>query len=312
MGHTLFNALGVAYMLPIVWLGWYSTAVEYITPFALTQKTIMVHIAVAHSLFNIFNTIVFVPVIGWLEYVVLKIIPVKKDEIEEKPVVLEKRLLNTPVLALDQARREIVRMTQRAKKACLRAMEGLIEDDVKKLEKVRKSEDLLDSFQDEITSYLVALSREQLSDEVSQELPVLLHTVNDLERIGDHAINIVEIAERKIEKKIVFSDSAKGESGLLQKEICEMLDKMIIALENNDKDAARSALVNEDALNRMQMDFRRSHVQRITENVCSPEAGLIFIDLVNNVEKMGDHLTNIAQATIGGLHWDKIEEASKS
>ena len=136
---------------------------------------------------------------------------------------------------------------------------------------------------------------------------MLLHTVNDLERVGDHAVNIFEIAERKIEHKIVFSEPAFAEAEQIRNEVEEMLGRIIMALENNDAEAARSALVNEEALNQMQMDFRHSHVQRMTDGVCSPRAGLIFIDLVDNIEKIGDHLTNIAQAVMGGLHWDGIE-----
>ena len=307
MGHTIFNVIGVLYMLPIVWLGWYARAVEWVTPGQLSATTIMVHIAVAHSAFNVFNTIVFLPIIDWLEAIVMKILPVTEDERVQKPVVLEKHLLHTPLIALDQARREIVRMAKRAKKAVQNAVEGLVEGNRASLEKVMQTEDHIDEFQHEITSYLIALSQEQLSDEVSTELPVFLHTVNDLERIGDHAVNIVEIAERKIEQKISFSDSALGEAGQLREEIEQMFDYIIAALENNDVEAAKLALGNEDNLNRMQMDFRRNHVQRMGEGVCSPETGLIFIDLVDNVEKMGDHLTNIAQAVIGGLQWDGIE-----
>jgi len=135
-------------------------------------------------------------------------------------------------------------------------------------------------------------------------LPVLLHTVNDLERIGDHAVNIVEVAERKINQKLSFSDPARVEAAQLKKEANQMFDYISAALENNDTEAAKSALLNENNLNRMQIDFRRSHVQRMTDGVCSTEAGLIFIDLVDNVEKVGDHLTNIAQSVIGGLQWD--------
>jgi phosphate:Na+ symporter len=172
---------------------------------------------------------------------------------------------------------------------------------------VREIEDFIDSFQLEITSYLSALSRKQLSDEVSAELPVLLHAVNDLERIGDHAVNIVEIAERKIEQKLSFSDSALAEAEELRKEIDQMLDNIIAAMEHNDIESAKLALGNEDNLNRMQIDFRRSHVERMTEGACSPQTGLIFIDLVDNIEKIGDHLTNIAQAIIGGLQWEGVK-----
>jgi len=303
-GHTLFNVIGVLYMLPLVWTGWYSNAVEWITPFRLSQGTIMVHIAVAHSTFNVFNMFVFLPLINWLEALVVKIVPVKAEDAIAKPVVLEERLLETPVIAIDQTRREIVRMTAAAKEAVNQAIEGLEKDDIKKLELTLKTEDAVDNFQYEITSYLVALSRKELSDELSVQLPVLLHTVNDLERVGDHAVNITEIAERKIDQRLSFSESAQSEAGQLKKEVNEMLDCISAALENNDIEAAKSALVNEEALNKMQMDFRRSHVQRMTEGMCSPEAGLIFIDLVDNIEKIGDHLTNIAQAVIGGLQWN--------
>jgi len=307
MGHTIFNVIGVMYMLPIVWFGWFGKAVEWITPFALTKSTIMVHIAVAHSMFNVFNTIIFLPIISWLELIVMKIIPVREDEFEEKPVVLERHLIHTPVIALDQARREIIRMNKRARKAFIHSVEGLLEDDKKKLEKVRRSETILDEFQNEITSYLVALSREQLSDVISNELPVLLHTVNDLERVGDHAVNIVEIAERKIEQKISFSEDAYAEAGELRSEVEQMFDCIATSLAHNDVESAKSALVNEENLNKMQIDFRRSHVRRMTEGQCPPQSGLIFIDLVDNIEKIGDHLTNIAQAVIGGLQWDGIE-----
>ena len=307
MGHTIFNVIGVIYMLPLIGLGWYPDIVEWITPFKLSQSTIMVHIAVAHSAFNIFNTIVFLPIIRWLEIIVMKILPPRDYELMEKPVVLERHLLDTPVIAMDQTSREIVRMAKVSKEAVNQAIEGLSEDDAKKLVMTRRTEDAIDRFQYEITLYLTALSREELSEELSGELPVLLHTVNDLERVGDHAVNIAEIAERKIGQKITFSDSAQTESARLKDEINQMFDYIIAALEKNDIEAAKSALVNEEHLNGMQMEFRRSHVQRMTEGACSAETGLIFIDLVDNIEKIGDHLTNIAQAVIGGLQWDGVE-----
>ena len=305
-GHTLFNVIGVLYMFPLVWAGWFGDIVEWITPFKLTQNTIMVHIAVAHSTFNVFNMLVFLPLIYWLEVLATKLVPARAEDAIAKPVVLEEHLFETPIIALDQARREIVRMTAVAREAVNQAVEGLEKDEVRKLELTLKTEDIVDNFQYEITSYLSALSRKELSDEVSVQLPVLLHTVNDLERVGDHAVNISEIARRKIEQKLSFSDDAQTEATQLKTEVNQMFDYISGALENNDIEAAKSALVNEGHLNKMQMDFRRNHVQRMTEGICLPETGLIFIDLVDNVEKIGDHLTNIAQAVIGGLQWDGI------
>ena len=305
--HTIFNILGVIIAYPFIHLGWFSALVGIISPWELGPGTIAAHIAVAHTIFNIGNSAIFLPLAGLLANLVVKLVPERAGDLAAKPVVLEEHLLDTPVIALEQAKREIIRMSKTAKTALENSIDGIVNDDRRKLESTRQIEDYLDEFQYEITSYLSVLSRRQLSHEVSVGLPVLLHTVNDLERIGDHAVNIVEIAERKIEQKLSFSDSALAEADRLRKEAEQMLDNVIAALENNDAESARAALLNEGNINKMQIDFRHSHVQRMSESVCSPETGLIFIDLVDNVEKIGDHLTNIAQAVIGGLQWNGIE-----
>jgi phosphate:Na+ symporter len=311
-GHTVFNVLGVCYILPLLWLKVFAPVVMWVTPGEVTQATIMLHIAVAHSMFNVFNTFVFLPLIGLIEKLMLKVLPVTAEEVEQQPVVLEERLLDTPVIALSQAKRELLRMAKEARRAVESATSGLMSGDVKKLEATRKMEDLIDEFQVEITSYLVELSKRQLGDEVSIELPVLLHVVNDLERVGDHAVNIVEIAERKIEQKIVFGETATKESNELVAEVFTMLDRIIVAMENDDVQSAHKALGNENRLNKMQVGFRRSHVQRMTDGTCSAAAGLIFIDLVDNVEKIGDHLTNIAQSVIGGVQWYGVDSSTLS
>jgi len=307
MGHTLFNVIGVAYILPLVWVGWFADMVEWIAPFKLSQGTIMVFLAIAHSTFNVFNTIVFLPLIRVLEVMVLKILPVTADEVVRQPVVLERHLLHTPVIALEQARREIVRMARTAEKAVSLAIDGILDRNPKGLTLVRELEDQVDAFQLEITSYLSDLSQETLSEQVSTELPVLLHAVNDLERIGDHAVNIVEIAERKSAQKLLFTDAAMQEADRIKDELGQMFGNVVAALDDGDVEKAKSALASERQLNEMQLEFRRSHVARMTDGVCTAVTGLIFIDLVDNVEKIGDHLTNIAQATIGGLQWEGVK-----
>jgi len=310
--HTVFNILGTVIALPFVYLNWLGTLVQAVSPWQLGPTTIAANIALAHTIFNVGNSIIFLPLSALLEKLIIRFVPERPGDITARPVILEKHLLTTPVIALEQTRREIVRMAKAAKRALTKAIAGLVENDGRKLESVMVTEDMIDEFQIEITTYLSALSSKQLSDEVSKELPVLLHTVNDLERVGDHAVNIVEIAQRKIEQNLSFSDAALAEIADLRNEADQMLDSVITALDTKNHDVARKALLNENNLNKMQMDFRRSHVQRMTDNLCSPQAGLIFIDLVDNVEKIGDHLTNIAQAVIGGLQWDGIEAGSQS
>jgi len=303
--HTMFNVLGACIWFWLI--GWLAKLVHIIAPWEFGPTTIAASIAVAHTTIKLLDSAIFLPMTGVLERIVKFIVRERPTDIKVRPVVLDERLLNTPVIAIEQAKREILRMVKTAKDAVNQAAEGLIEDDRQKLNLTRQTEDLIDEYQYEITSYIAALSRKELSDELSAELPVLLHTVNDLERVGDHAVNIAEIAERKIDQRLSFSDPAQAEVAQLRTEVNEMFDYISSALENSEVEAAKSALVNENNLNKMQMDFRRSHVQRMTSGICAPETGLIFIDLVDNVEKIGDHLTNIAQAVIGGLQWDGIE-----
>ena len=303
--HTMFNVFGA-----FIWfwfIGWLCKLVQIISPWEFGPTTIAASIAVAHTTIKLLDSAIFLPLTGVLEKVVISIVRERPTDIKVRPVVLDERLLSTPVIAIEQAKMEIVRMVRTAKSAFNSAVKGLLEDDRGELYLVMQTEDLIDEFQYEITYYLATLSRRELSDEVSIQLPVLLHTVNDLERVGDHAVNISEIAWRKINQKLSFSEPAQAEAARLRAEANQMFEYISMALENNDIETAKSALVNEGNLNQMQVDFRRNHVQRMTDGICLPETGLIFIDLVDNVEKIGDHLTNIAQAVIGGLQWDGIE-----
>lgn len=305
--HTLFNVAGATLGYPFVTTGLFGSFVTAICPWTLGATTIAASIAVAHTVFQLVGAAIWMPLAGQLERVVKRIVRERAGDAVVRPIVLEKHLLDSPEIALGQTRREIVRMAETAKSAFCAAIAGIAENDTRQLAAVGELEDYIDSFQIEITSYLSTLSSRQLSEKVSTELPVLLHVVNDLERIGDHAVNISEIAERKMEQNIHFSEAASAEADLMKKEIGQMFDHIIEALRYDDTELAGAALTNEDNINRMQIQFRNSHVDRMCVGGCTPEGGLIFIDLVDNIEKAADHLTNIAQAVIGGLRWTGVE-----
>ena len=305
--HTFFNIGGAALAYPFVRFGLFGALVDLVSPWKLGPGTIAMSIAVAHTVFNVANSGIFLPLAGTLARAAVRLVPERAGDAAMSPVVLEKHLLDTPEIALEQAKREMVRMAKTAKRGLELAITGILESNFRQLQTVREIEDFTDVFQLEITSYLSALSSRHLSDAVSVKLPVLLHAVNDLERIGDLAVNIVEIAERKIDQKLVFSDFALREADQLKREVEQMFDRIIASLEDEDMEAANAALENERHLNAMQLEFRRSHVGRMRDRLCTPEGGLIFIDLVDNIEKIGDHLTNIAQAVIGGLQWAGVE-----
>ena len=300
--HTVFNVFGA--FIWFFFIGWVCLLVNAIAPWELGPTTIAASIAAAHTIIKVLNASLFLPMTGVLEKAVVKLVPEKEGDLVVRPTVLEKHLLATPELALDQARSEIVRMAQASKRAVIHSIDGLLGNNRRKLDAAMTTEEVTDTLQYEITSYLAAISEQELSEETSAQLPVLMHIINDLERVGDHAVNIVELAERKMDERLTFSDFALDEIAELREHIEHMCDVITTALADNDSDAAESALVDEEALNRMQREFRRSHVRRMSEGLCTPATGLIFIDLVDNVEKAGDHLANIAQSVIGGLQWD--------
>lgn len=310
--HTMFNVSGSLIALPFVYVGLFGKVVYWLSPWEQGAQTVMLTIAVAHTLFNVVNSLIFLPFAGVLEKVVVTLVRPRSGEHVEQMVVLEKHLLDTPSLALQQARSEIIRMAKESRRALESAADSLMNDNRKAIIITRKIEDTIDDFQHEITSYLVELSQKQLDDDVSNELPVLLHMVNDIERIGDHTVNIAEIAERKIENRIIFSSVATDEANEIIDEAYKMIDNIIRSLSKNDPQASRLALSNEEKINKMQIRFRRSHIQRLTEGTCSAEAGLIYVDLVDNIEKIGDHLTNIAQSVIGGVQWAGVESNTLS
>lgn len=301
--HTLFNVVGVTYMLPLVILGIYQRIIYFIVPGEISVSNIMIYIAVAHSTFNILNTMIMLPLIGFLEKGATFLSKKAKSEVNGAPQYLDRRLLNSPPAALIEARREVLRMAQMAKEALYTSFNAFIRKDTKLLVKVGALEDAIDNLQGEITRYLVEISQRNLEPEQSDELPVWLHSVNDLERIGDHTENIVELTERLMRAKLAIPGPAKKELNTMFNVLAEMVDNILIAIGDNDRDKAYKALSCEDKINRYFIEFRESQIQRLNSGVCKPMEGIIFIDMLNNLEKIGDHLTNIAQAVLREFHY---------
>ena len=296
--HALFNIIGVAYMLPLVWLGWYGSLIRGLIPGDLTPQNIMVYIALSHTVFNVVNTLIFFPFVGVLERLCIKMTRQNPDEINIQPEHLSKALLDNPVLAIEQSKKEVLRMAELAKSTILNAQAAFFQPNMKLFEKVGHQEDGIDTLQMEITSYLVSISEHHLTPPESEELPVLLHSVNDLERVGDHAENLVELASRKMEEKLPFTDEANADLENICGEINTMMDHVINALGSMDKAEAKHALKLENRINELQIIMQGKHVRRLSEQKCNVLSGIIYLDFVSNVEKIGDHLTNIAEAVL--------------
>lgn len=301
--HMAFKVLGVLIVLPVVWTGYYAKFVEFLLPGELNTATVMVHIAASHTLFNVITMAVFVPLAGPIAALVTRLVPGEAGIVPVEPQYLEEHLLDTPPIALEQARREVVRMIELAESAVSEAADAFFTMDGRRLPVVRRTEDAIDNLQNRITQYLVEVSRRDLDPPASSELPVLLHSVNDIERIGDHALNLAEAAERRIENRLTFSEAALDELRLMRDEVKRMFAVVVEALRESDTRAAELAFESEDKLNVMEREFRESHLRRLSAGDCNFYSGLTFVDCVYNFEKIGDHLTNAAQAVLGDFQW---------
>jgi phosphate:Na+ symporter len=190
-----------------------------------------------------------------------------------------------------------------AKKSVSASVKSFLEDDLQELKPVPKYEQAIDNLQSAITQYLIELSQKELTQEESEELPVLIHNVNDIERIGDHSENIMDLAERKVEKKLPLPDDAVSELGLMWNEVSSMIIETEAALKSRDSQKAETVLMREQKVNHLQVELKKAHVKRLNSGGCDLKSGILFMDMVDNMEKIGDHLTNIAQGIIGGMRW---------
>jgi len=304
--HALLNIIGVCYMIIPVYTGIFPKLIELIVPGPITKGNIMLHIALAHSTFNIINSFfVFLPLINLLEKLTIKLTRVKPGAVEMGPIFLEKRLLNTPTLALEQAENEIVRMTNIAHDALKDAITSFFENNSKLFTKINQKEDVVDNLQMEITQYLVELSQKDIETSEAETIPVLIHSVNDIERVSDHAINILELTERKIEKKLPFTKMAVKDLNTMVDTVHSMFENTINAFQKKDKLSAEKALEIEDKLNKLQVELKENHIQRVNNGICNLLSGIVFVDFIDNMEKIGDHLTNIAQGVLKHLQWNR-------
>lgn len=306
MAHTLFNVIGSTYMMVFVYTGTYPRFIDWLVPGPISTTNIMFHIALAHSVFNVFNTfVVFLPAIRILERLSVWLVPEKEGDNEATaPRYLEQHLLDSPVLAFNQTRTEMVYMAQISQKAVHEAVTSFFNKDTKMIKKIREREEVTDNFQREISKYLIELSRRELDVKESEQLPVLLHSINDIERVGDHAVNITELTERRVESKLKFSSKSEIEMKNIYGKIDTMMGKTIEALKDYDVALANEVLGFEKELNKMRIEFRNNHTKRLNKGECLLDSGIVFVDFVDNMEKIGDHLSNIAQSIVTGMRWN--------
>ena len=304
MAHTLFNVIGAIYMGLLI-----SNSNGFVLNFVRsTSGDPLRQVANAHSMFNIFNALLFLPLVPLLARLCQFIIPDREeDKTDEVELILDDNLLDSPALAIDNLEREMVKMASYAEATVNGAISCYFKG-YPKSDRIMSMEDRVDYMQRDLTIYASKLFQRNLDQNQSLKLPVIIHTINDLERVSDHAVNIVEVRNR-------ISGSFKIESGELAEaasRASEIVTKMLastrLSLESHDREASYTVLSLESRLNRLEDDARRSYTDCLTSKGQDGLKRLALLDFIEYCERIGDHLTNIAQSLVGGGVWHGTDD----
>ena len=289
--HLIFNIVGTVIFIPF--LGIIGNVVQ-----TLSANDVSRQIANAHTVFNVMNTLILLPFTTYIIKFINKVIPCEDHEDKFGTKYIDDRVLETPVIAAGQVIKETIRMANKAKKNVELSMKAFIEDDEALISKVYENEKIINLLEESITTYLVKLSKCQLSDKEKGIVASTFHIVIDIERIGDHADNIADLAVEKINKKLKYSSDAISELYEIYDETVRALEIAIDAYEHHDISRAKSIMEIEEKIDKYQKKYRDKHIQRLHDGKCNAFAGAIYLDLVSSFERIGDHSTNIAESVI--------------
>ena len=256
----------------------------------------MVEVAIIHTIFNIVATVVFTPIKKLLYKICERCVPDKEEK--EHTAFLDERLFTNATLAISECRRLTTEMAEFSREALGLSIELLEKYDEAKLERVKKLENITDKYEDKLGTYLVRISKNDLSESDSHSVSRLLHSIGDFERISDHALNICDSANEIKEKKIEFSKDANAELKVVCDATVEILNIAVDSFVNDDAERAAHVEPLEQVIDKLKSDLKSRHVERLQRGECTIELGFVFSDLLTNLERVSDHCSNVAVYTI--------------
>ena len=290
LSHVLFNVFGV--VLFLVFRAPFTRLVQ------LTGTSVTRQIANAHTLFNVMNTLILFPFMTPFVKLVTALVPGEDLVIERRPKYLDRRVVRSPA-ALLGARREAVRMGEIATGMVREAVESFITGDSRLIPQIEQKEEVVNDLEKAITAYLAEASQEPLNPVQARQLTNLMHIVNDVERVGDHAVNIADLAVERMDHSLEMSEEAAGDLEIMCQTVVRICEEAVSALRHNNVRQAVRLAEEDDLVDEMEKRYRVNHIERLNEGRCHPEAGVLFLDVVSNLERVGDHANNIAQAVAG-------------
>ena len=304
--HLMFNIIGT-----IIGLILFVLVDLFFAPAILNESASYLGISICHTAFNVLCTAILLPSGSLLEKLVCRLVPDSKEP--EVVAELDERLLTTPSVALDRCRTVTGEMADTAAATLKNAVDSLLNYSPELAQQVRELENETDHYEDILGTYLVKLSALKISAADSSEAAMLLKALNDFERIGDHALNLVESAEELQEKNLGFSDAAKHELSVLVRAVEEIVELSFSAFRDNDLHKAYQVEPLEQVIDDLKEKMRVHHILRLQQGSCSIETGFVWSDLLTALERVGDHCSNIAGCVIDMAHHDmNTHEALRS
>lgn len=302
--HFIFNVMGTVWFLIIILIAGNPifNLIESISGTTMIEGQVIPdiarQIANTHTFFNIMNTIILFPFAKSLVKMSKKALSREEEEDIGGLKFLDERIIENPAIAVGQAVKEVARMGRFSLENMNTAIRAFFEDDEKLVEEVFEREKVINQLERDITQYLVKLSNSNLSEVDYLRATNLFHTINDVERIGDHAENIAELAQYRIEHKLSFSNVALGELKNMIGKIRQMITDVLKALEEDDIPLAKTIHDREDEIDKMEESSRNEHICRLNNQLCHPASGVIFLDILSNLERIADHVNNISKTVL--------------
>lgn len=290
--HVVFNLVGTVVFT--IFLGIFTSYIIFIQ--GQLNLNPQMTIAFAHGSFNIMNTIIQFPFIGFLAWMATKLIPGDDTVIEYKPKHLDPILIRqSSTLALEQAKAEVVHMGGYAYQGLDETFKFVSTSNPKHAEIARQIEGAINNLDREVMEYLVDISADSMTKLERDKHSFLMDSVRDIERIGDHFENILELIEYRISNKVNLTEQAMEDLNNMFDLTLLTVKQAIESLENRSKESALEVVKKEEQIDQMERNFRKKHIIRVNEGLCSATAGIVFVDILSNLERIGDHAVNIAE-----------------
>ncbi|HBH0589131.1 TPA: Na/Pi cotransporter family protein [Clostridioides difficile] len=296
MMHLIFNVLGTVIFL--IFLN--KPVVSMVTSW--DPSNVARQIANTHTLFNIISVLILLPFTNLIIKLAIKLVPDRAGDIDEDETktikYIDDRMIETPSIALANTIKEALRMGEKAKESLNASMEALVEHSTEKIDKTYRRERLINDLQKAILNYLLKLSKAALDDDSREVVDTLFNTVNDIERIGDHAKNIAELSQVAIDSNIYFSEEGQSELDVMYNRVVSAYTYALESMRSDNVDLACKVIKIEEQVDIMEKSCRANHMYRLNNNLCSIENGVIYLDVISNLERISDHAVNIAQQVI--------------